>query len=121
MLTGIDHVVLRVADVEASLRWYGAMFALEPVRLDEWRAGTVPFVSLRVSDGFIIDLFERVPDGVNFDHMALVCDRDFFDAFVRAQTDVIERGPSELFGARGVGLGVYLRDPDHNLIELRTY
>lgn len=30
-------------------------------------------------------------------------------------------GPSDLWGARGQGRGLYVRDPDGNVIELRTY
>ncbi len=30
-------------------------------------------------------------------------------------------GPADLFGARGVGRGLYLRDPDSNRVEQRTY
>ena len=121
MLTGIDHVVMCVADVETSLRWYVEMFELEPVRLQEWRAGKVPFVSLRVTEDFVIDLVQTEPNGVNVDHIALVCDRSFFDGFVAEHAALIEMGPRLLFGARGQGQGVYLRDPDGHRVELRTY
>ncbi len=30
-------------------------------------------------------------------------------------------GPAELFGARGQGQALYVRDPDGNVIELRHY
>ncbi len=121
MLIGIDHIVLQVADAERSLAWYVELFGVEPIRVEEWRAGTVPFVSLRVNDGFIIDLVEQVPAGRNIDHFALVCDREFFDQFVRVRRDIIDTGPLSLFGARGQGEGIYLSDPDGHKIELRTY
>jgi hypothetical protein len=31
------------------------------------------------------------------------------------------RGPMDVFGARGQGRGLYVRDLDGNVVELRTY
>src|SRR5690606_8042172 len=61
---GFDHLVLRVADVERSLAWYLGVLGLEPVRVEEWRRGTVPFPSVRIDAGTIIDLLASDrPDG----------------------------------------------------------
>ena len=46
---------------------------------------------------------------------------DIFDAFVATHADIIEMGPASLFGARGQGDGVYVRDPDGHRVEVRTY
>ena len=35
--------------------------------------------------------------------------------------DVVFPLNRELFGARGMGAGTYIRDPEGNVIELRTY
>jgi catechol 2,3-dioxygenase-like lactoylglutathione lyase family enzyme len=70
--TGIDHVVWTVPDVEGMLAWYRDELGLEPLRVEEWRAGKVPFVSLRVSEGTLIDLFEGERTGENVNHIALV-------------------------------------------------
>lgn len=120
-VVGIDHVVLRVRDVEASVAWYGGRLGLPVERLAEWRRGEALFVSLRVDDSTIIDLLEGEPDGVNVDHMALVVrDVDLAEVAASGEWDV-EMGPAELSGARGQGTGVYVRDPDGHRVELRTY
>ena len=120
-ITGIDHVVFNVSDVERALAWWRDLLGLEPVRLDEWRRGEVPFVSVRVSAGTILDLFQLERSGENVDHVALqVDDADLDELAVDDRFDVV-RGPLEVFGARGVGRGLYVRDPDGNVIELRTY
>lgn len=121
MLTGIDHVVLCVSDVEQSVDWYGTHLGLQAERLEAWRNGEAPFVSLRVSDSVLVDLVAQPPDGTNVDHIAFVTDRESFDAFVATHHELIEMGPASLFGARGQGDGVYVRDPDGNRVELRTY
>ena len=51
-----DHLVLNVADVERSRAFYTGPLGLEPVRVDEWRAGKAPFPSVRVTRETIIDL-----------------------------------------------------------------
>jgi catechol 2,3-dioxygenase-like lactoylglutathione lyase family enzyme len=120
-VTGIDHVVFNVTDVEKSVTWWTDLIGLEPVRLDEWRRGEVPFVSVRISPSTIIDLFERERSGENVNHIALqVIDADLDEIATSGRFDVV-RGPLELFGAMGQGHGIYVRDPDGNEIELRTY
>ena len=55
-LIGPDHIVLRSADPERLVDWYASTLGLEVLRLEEWRANEVPFVSLRVSETFLIDV-----------------------------------------------------------------
>ncbi len=121
MILGVDHLVLCVADVERSVAWYGEHLGLAAERLEPWRAGEVPFVSLRVNEHLVIDLLAAAPDGRNVDHVAYTTGRAGFEAFVAAHADAIEMGPADLFGARGVGRGVYVRDPDGHRVEIRTY
>jgi len=71
MLSGIDHVVLVVRDVDESISWYTDQFAVTVERYELWEAGASPFVSLRVSDSFLIDLLPGEPSGINVDHIAL--------------------------------------------------
>jgi catechol 2,3-dioxygenase-like lactoylglutathione lyase family enzyme len=114
---GLDHIVLVSEDPERLIAWYRETLGLEPVRLAEWRRGEVPFASLRVCADTIIDVQQGPRTGVNVDHLALVVDADL-DAL--AQVHGVP-APRDLFGARGVGRGIYLRDPDGTGVELRTY
>ena len=118
---GLDHVVLVVADVERSVAWYRDALGLEALRLDEWRAGAVPFPSVRVDEGTIIDILAGDRSGTNVDHVCLVLDPTDLAALVTSgKFDVVE-GPVSRWGARGEGTSVYVRDPDGNLVELRHY
>ncbi len=117
----IDHVVFNVRDAEASVAWWRDRLGFEPVRLEEWRRGEVPFVSVRISAGTILDLFVAERTGENVDHVAIhVADADLDELAVSGTFDVV-RGPVDVFGAQGQGRGLYVRDPDGNVIELRTY
>src|SRR3954454_392348 len=62
-VTGFDHLVFVVADVERALEWYCGVLGLEGVRFDEWRAGQAPFPSVRISEGAIIDFVGRGGEG----------------------------------------------------------
>jgi len=120
-VTGLDHIVLSVADVEASLGFYCGVLGLEPVRADEWRAGTAPFPSARVDQATIIDLLSSPRTGVNADHFCLVVEpTDFQRIRAEGRLEVVD-GPGPRFGARGVGTSLYIRDPDGNTVELRYY
>jgi catechol 2,3-dioxygenase-like lactoylglutathione lyase family enzyme len=117
---GLDHIVLVSADPERLVAWYADTLGLAPLRLAEWRRGEVPFASLRVSPDTIIDVQQGERTGENLNHLALVVEADR-----TALTDLAaEHGvepPRALYGARGTGHGIYLRDPDGNGVELRTY
>jgi glyoxylase I family protein len=120
-LTAADHIVLVSPDPERIIAWYRDHLGAEPERLDEWRNGEVPFVSLRVSPTFLIDVARGERTGTNVDHFALAVEDVDLDELAASGSIPVEMGPADLFGARGTGRGVYLRDPDGNRVELRTY
>ncbi|GAY10722.1 VOC family protein [Pseudonocardia sp. N23] len=117
-VTALDHVVLVSADPERLVAWYRDTLGLQPLRLEQWRRGEVPFVSLRVSADTIVDVQQGERDGVNMGHMALVVEDTDLAALAAEQG---ADPPRSLFGARGQGEGIYLRDPDGNGVELRRY
>ncbi len=117
----LDHIVLNVADVERSLEWYTTMLGLTGERVDEWRAGDVPFPSVRITDGCIIDLFAAERSGENLNHVCLVVAPEDVDAIAADQRFDVVEGPARRWGARGDGRSIYVRDPDGNTVELRSY
>lgn len=120
-LVGPDHVVIVTPDPETLVAWYVETLGVEPLRLEEWRRGEVLFASLRVSDTFIIDLLQGERSGTNVDHLAIECTDVDLDELAASGTVEVEAGPADLFGAQGIGRGLYLLDPDGNRVELRTY
>jgi catechol 2,3-dioxygenase-like lactoylglutathione lyase family enzyme len=118
---GLDHLVLNVSDVERSLAYYTGVLGLEGERVEEWRQGDVPFPSVRIDGGTIIDLFRAERDGENLNHLCLVLPRADWEEAVEQERLEVTRGPAQLFGARGVGMAFYTRDPDGNTVELRHY
>ncbi|MEU5772930.1 VOC family protein [Streptomyces venezuelae] len=119
-----DHLVLNVADIERSLAFYTGPLGLDPVRVDEWRAGQVPFPSVRVSPTTIIDLIEGpagAPAGSNVDHICLVVEPLDWQEVIDSGEFTVVDGPGKRFGARGTALSLYVNDPDGNTVELRWY
>ncbi len=128
----LDHIVLNVSDVDRSLQFYSGLLGLAPERVDEYRAGTVPFPSVRVNQSTLIDLFpldSSMPgtgDGFteNLNHFCLVWEKDDVESIIGYLKDhgiEIDRPPSQAWGARGRGTAIRVHDPDGNLVELRVY
>jgi catechol 2,3-dioxygenase-like lactoylglutathione lyase family enzyme len=119
----LDHLVLVVSDVEQALAWFGRHAGLAAERVDEWRAGDLPFPSLRIDEATIIDLIPGADpaDGRgHLDHLCFVVDRADLDALAADPAlEIVDRGPRS--GARGTGDSVYVRGPDDLLVEFRTY
>lgn len=128
----LDHIVLNVRDIDRSLQFYTGVLGLAPERVDAYRAGTVPFPSVRVNESTVIDLFPLDPtapsasDGFaeNLNHFCLVWEQDGVESII-AELKVhgieIDRPPSHAWGARGRGTSIRVHDPDGNLVELRVY
>lgn len=117
----VDHVVFNVSDVERTAAWWEEHFGARPERLEEWRRGEVPFASVRINEGTILDLFPAERTGENVNHVAVRVDDVDLQAVADSGRFDVVGGPAELFGARGTGTGLYIHDPDGNTVELRTY
>ena len=139
-VTEMDHIVLRVRDVDASLVFYHQVLGLPTERLHEFKAGKVPFPSIRINSDTIIDLFE-VKDMPsidqtyrNQDHYCIVINpTDLARVSEQLQAIGVELapvspstpqqvgGPVTRWGAHGNGTSLYIYDPDGNIVELRYY
>ena len=118
---GFDHLVLVCTDVERTLAWYLDELGLQPVRVDEWRAGTAPCPSARVDAHTIIDLVAGTPTDGRLDHLCLVVsETDLDEVKASGRFDVVA-GPATRYGAQGNGRSLYVRDPDGTVVELRYY
>ncbi len=126
-VVAVDHFVLRVRDLERALAFYRDVLGLPIECLEEFRAGTRPFVSTRVGE----QLIDLVPDPSfdaqeaargGFVHFCLTVEgrlSDIIPELKRRDVEVIEDAPAVRLGARGMGLAVYVRDPDGYVVELK--
>ena len=125
----LDHVVFNVADPERSVEFYAGVLGLKPERLDQYRAGKVPFPSVRINAETIVDFFppgyHRVaPGGNNVNHIALTLGNpaDEIEAHLRECGVPVVREMEGNFGAAGDDAHAFhVLDPDGNTIELSTY
>lgn len=113
--------MLEVADVERSLKFYVEILGLHPERLDQFRAGQVPFVSVRAGQS-LIDLFPSPSPQAGPPHFCLAFEDPIGDiqATLRSH-DIISGTPQQRFGALGMGNSLYVQDPDDHTVELRSY
>ena len=126
-IDAIDHVVLRVKDLSASLAFYRDALGLSIERqldigLVQLRAGAslIDLVPLASPLGSLGGAGPGA-DGRNMDHFALQLGR--FDAaaiFAHLAAHGIEHGETaERYGAKGIGPSIYIKDPDGNTVELK--
>lgn len=118
---GVDHLVLNVSDPERTLAWYRDKLGLEPARYDEWKRGEAPFVSVRLNGTTVIDLMVKDRTGTNVDHFCVVVEEVDLQAVADSGEFEVVGGPWPLWGAQGEGTGLYVKDPDGNVVELRHY
>ncbi|MET7542341.1 VOC family protein [Streptomyces sp. NPDC005507] len=134
----LDHVVLWVSDPVAAAHFYEQAVGLEPLRVAEFKEGTVSFPSVRVNEETILDLaplttaprMNMVPGGGKsaghpVNHVCIALTEGGYDS-LRARLEEREVPVSDhgrhSYGARGPAVrSFYFRDPDGNVFEARYY
>lgn len=127
-LRKIDHVVLRIADLDRSLHFYCLVLGCtvekrqDGVGLIQLRAGD-SLIDLTPLDGMLGRSGGAGPgsQGRNVDHFALQI-APFDEPAIRAHlaakgVQIVEAG--RRYGAEGDGPSLYVRDPDGNTVELK--
>lgn len=125
---GLDHIVLRVTDLDRTLAFYHEVLGCSDERSDpeyglfQLRAGH-SLIDLVTIDGKLGAMGGAPPDveGRNLDHFALAID-EFDEPAIRAHLarhGVIVEQSGIRYGADGEGPSLYFRDPEGNLIELK--
>ena len=126
-LAAIDHVVFRVADIDASLRFYTEVLgaSLEKVQAEiglwQLRAGT-SLIDLVPLDGPLGRMGGAGPgpEGRNVDHVCLrVLPWDETAILGHLARHGISAEVAQRYGAEGEGPSIYLTDPDGNGLELK--
>jgi len=127
-IRGLDHIVLRVADLERARAFYCDVLGCTvdhfrpKLGLMQIRAGAA-LIDLIPVDGALGRPGGAAPgaQGRNMDHFCLqveAFDPAALSAHLRAHG--IEMGEvQQRYGADGNGPSVYLRDPDGNTVELK--
>ena len=124
----IDHIVLRVADLQRSIDFYDRVFGAEVVKRNE----KFGLVHLRAGTSMIdlVDLAGEIgrkgggaagAERRNVDHFCLRIE-PFDEAVLIAHLQsfglTVAKAESR-FGAEGKGLSLYCFDPDGNQVELK--
>jgi catechol 2,3-dioxygenase-like lactoylglutathione lyase family enzyme len=120
----IDHFVLTVRDVEATIAFYGKALGMLPVTFGGGRRALAfgqSRISLHAADAPIRPhAGQPTPGSADLCFVALSPIETIIDHLRRSGVG-IEEGPVLRTGALGPITSVYFRDPDNNLIEVSTY
>jgi catechol 2,3-dioxygenase-like lactoylglutathione lyase family enzyme len=124
MIERFDHVVLTVADVETTLRFYERALGMRRL-VEPKRPAALLFGRQKINVHQVDRTFEPKalrPTAGSADLCFVTgWPIDRVAAHLEAAGVAIELGPVERQGALGPMTSVYVRDPDDNLLEVSCY
>ncbi len=120
----IDHLVLTVSNVEATVAFYATALGMQPVAFGGGRRALVfgqQKINLHPADAPLTPHATRPTPG-SADLCLITCTpTPEVMAHLKSVGVAIEEGPVPRTGSVGPITSVYVRDPDGNLIEVSTY
>lgn len=123
-ITSLDHLVLTVADIEASASFYTTVLGMRKSVSPEGRV-SLHYGSQKINLHLAGSEFQpcaRRPEPGSADLCFIVSGTlgDIIAELATKRVQVLE-GPVDRTGAVGPIESIYLRDPDGNLLELSIY
>lgn len=120
----LDHLVLTVEDIERTVDFYTRVLGMRRDNFGSERVA-LHFGNSKINLHQAGEAYEpdaELPTPGSGDLCFVVADSvDEIGAQLAGVGVQVELGPVDRLGARGPIRSVYLRDPDHNLIELANY
>ena len=118
----LDHVAIRVKDMEVSIEWYSRVMGLKKYKLEKW--GEFPVFMLSGKSGVAIfpsnlddEKCNQESLNVKIDHFAFNVSNDDFN---KAQDYFNEINEPFKFQDHHYLHSIYLKDPDQHIVELTT-
>jgi glyoxylase I family protein len=121
---GIDHVVIKVTDVARTIEFYKDVLGLRVERIFD----RIGLYQVRCGAS-LIDLVQAKPGETlpepklrGIEHLCLSIEADLDEVISNLEQSgaPVFMGPMEVYGAKGFGTSVYIRDPDGYEIELKV-
>src|ERR1700733_3756089 len=119
----LDHLVLTVADIDATVAFYSSALGMELVTFGNRKAlrfGEQKINLHQVGKEFEPKAEHPTPGSGDLCFITKAPLEDVI-SHLKARSCAIELGPVERAGAVGEMRSIYIRDPDFNLIEISNY
>lgn len=130
-IVDLDHVAIRVSELETALEFYHELLGLEIRDNARFEAGEVPYVAVVAGGRHIHLVPSEEPIDVGGEHLCLLVRTSEMESKAELEKlldDIESAGyaveadePKRRYGAYGRDWAAYVRDPDGRRVELKTH